>query len=764
METLAGLIYRFRVWLFAAVVALAVLFAACIRFEMNNDLDAWFAEDDPVSRDYRLFGDTFEGGDSLIVGVESDRLFTRENLSYIAAKTSELGSVPRVRRVVSLANSNRVRGTAEGIDVRPLLDDIDHTPGEELKRQALQDELFSDYLVSRDGRMSALFVVFDEVPAADVAATIERVHSVMERGRPDGLDVFLSGGLMVSNEFIKATRKNQTVLPALGVLIGLSAIFALFRSLSRIVLISLVIALSLCLTLGFHTLLGQTYNPISGMIIPLIVILSLSNSIHMIEYYDELRGTKDVRSSFVAMVRYITVPCFIASVTTTLGLLSLTTSPIKAVKEFGLTSGAGIMFSFAVSVLVVPFLLTVTPAPRRVVHRYWGRALGGVSRLNDRHHYLILGASSLLAVFACAGLLRVTIDSNELDWFPRDSELRRNALKFDRALSGIGNIELVLTDGTDMLLDPGVLSRVDELSRRIERLEGVRKVISLADYVKAVNRTLNEGDQAAFRVPESHDLIAQEVLLFSMSETGREEIERFANLDWSVGRVSIRLQYASSAEVRRLVARIRSMVGELFPDGRVKVGMTGFSYIFSMIDKYIVDSQIRSFSLAFVLVFGVMFVVMWSVRYGLLAVVPNVLPILLIVGIMGWAGITLNVGTVMIASVALGIAVDDTTHFISRFRKEYDAAGVTFARALRQAMIRVGRAMVFTSVIAVCGFSVVLASEFQPARDFGILLSLTLVIALACDMFLLPSMMIVLRRWLVPGASPERGAGLDGSM
>lgn len=750
MRSLAELIYRFRVYLFLAVVVIAVVLASCLRFEMNNQLDAWFTDDDPVSVNYRLFRDTFEGGNSLIIGIESDDLFSRENLDYLIARTSALEGMEHVRRVVSLANANKVRGTPQGIEIRPLLHDIEGTPGDELKRSALQDELFVDYLISKDGRMSAIFVVFDEIGTGQVEGLVEQARAIMEEGRPDGVDSYLSGGLMVSNEFIKATRQNQTILPALGVIIGIIIIYALFRSLPRILIITVEIGLCMCWTLGFHSMLGFTYNPVSGMIIPLIVVLSLSNSIHMIEYYDEVSRENSPRASFIAMVRYIAIPCFIASITTTFGLLSLATSPIKAVKQFGITSGAGILFSFIISLCTVPFLLTILPGQKRAKHKYWGHVLSGISRVNENYYRHILMLTALLVVLSFAGLPLVTIDSNELDWFPRDSELYVNAMKFDHSLSGIGNLELILQGEQDMLLEPEILSRIDELSRRIESLPRIRKVISLADYVKAVNRTLHEDDANAYRVPDTRELIAQEVLLFSMSETGREELDRYANVENSSGRISVRLQYTSSSEVRQIVGRVEDMVREIFPDNKVTVSMTGFSYIFSMIDKYIVESQIRSFSLAFVLVFGIMFLVMWSARYGMLAIVPNVLPVLLIIGIMGWAGISLNVGTVMIASVALGIAVDDTTHLLTRFRKEYRSADASLHGSLRRSIILVGRAMIFTSLISVCGFCIVIISDFQPSRDFGILLSLTLFIAVVCDLFMLPAIMIAMRRFLKP--------------
>ncbi|MGC9324767.1 MAG: efflux RND transporter permease subunit [Desulfomonilia bacterium] len=748
MKRLAPFFYTFRIPLFILSLIVAVFLGSQIRFEMNTRIDAWFSDDDPVSVDYRFFRDTFEGGNSLIIAVESRDIFSRDVLQYISAKTSELEQMDFVRRVTSLANANHVVGTEEGIEIHPLLHDIENTSPEQLKQYALEDELFREFLVSLDATMSAILVVFDELRTDQIEPIIEETASLMARGRPEGITTFLGGGLMISSEFIKVTRQNQTLLPALGVIVGTIIIYILFRSIPKCIILQIQIAMTLLWTLGFHSLIGFTYNPVSGMIIPLIVILSLSNSIHMIEYYDEVVRSRSPKATFIATVSYITIPCFIASITTTFGLLSLSTSPIKAVKQFGITSGVGILFSFVIALITVPFLLTLLPKSRQAPHTYWGHMLSRTSALSEVARIPIIAVSVVVILFAFIGLKQVQINSNELDWFPEDSELHINSTRLDTSLAGIGNIELVLQGETDMLKNPDILSKIDTLSRKIDELPRIRKVISLADYVKAVNRSLNEDDPQAYRVPDTRELIAQELLLFSLSETGTEELEKYTTVDYSTGRISIHLKYTSSEEVRSLIAGIENLIEEIFPGNSMTITMTGFSYIFSMIDKYIVESQIRSFTLAFLLVFGILFLVMWSVRYGLLSIIPNVMPILLIIGIMGWVGISLNVGTVMIASVALGIAVDDTTHLLTRFRKEFRAPHATIHSALRRAIILTGRAMVFTSLIAICGFCIVVISDFQPSREFGILLSLTLFVALVSDLLLLPSCMVALsRRW-----------------
>ncbi|HQI82031.1 MAG TPA: MMPL family transporter [Deltaproteobacteria bacterium] len=749
MERFAHLLFRLRYALFGLILAVTVFFGLSIRVEMDNTISSWFSPTDPVSVSYRTFRDTFEGSRYLIVAVRSEDLFTTPVLTYLKRKTQDLKEMTLVKHAYSMANANKILGTEAGIEVNPLLKDVDTADARTIREQALTDELFVGNLVSENGTLATIVLVFDDMNARTTTETIARIEDVMGQGRPDGVQTFLSGDIMVNNEFNKVSEQNGTVLPIIGLLVVVAIIFSLFRSAWKIAIAVSVIALSLCWTMGLYSLLGYTFNALSGMIMPLIIILSVSNTIHMMEYYDEVRESSGRRRAYINTLTYITVPCFNTAITTAFGLLSLTTSSISTVRHFGLVSAAGILFAFFISVCTVPLLLTFSRATRRVPHPFWGHLLALVNRVNERHTTLILFITALAVAVAIGGITRLTIETNELEWFPDDSEMNVNAEILDKELSGIGTMEVIVEGEPEAMKQPEILARMDTLSRDIRTLPQVRKVISLADYVKALNRALNGGDPEAYRVPDSRELIAQELLLFSFSETGTEELERISNNDFSRARVSVKLSYSSSEEGRRISGIIMDKARNAYAGVEgVKLSITGSSYLLSMLDKYIVESQIRSITLSFILVFGILFLILWSVKFGLLSMLPNIIPIVLILGIMGWMGIHLNVGTVMISSIALGIAVDDTIHMISRFRKEHADGTHTVHSAMRRATIMVGKAVIFTSLINMAGFSVVVFSDFQPSRDFGFLLAVTMFIALLCDLFFLTSCILKASRFI----------------
>ena len=748
MERFAQILFRFRFGLFGLVMALTIFFGLSIRVEMENSISSWFSPDDPISVNYHTFRNTFEGSRYLIVAVQSRDLFTSPVLQYIKDKTADLQKITLVKHVYSMANANKIIGTEEGLEVNPLLKNLDSSDSRTIREYALEDKLFEGNLVSKAGTLGTIVLVFDDMNAEKTAAVIAQIEETMAQGRPGGVKTFLSGDIMVNHEFNKVSEQNETILPIIGLAVIIIIIFILFRSPLKIAISIFVIALSLCWTMGLYSLLGYSFNALSGMIMPLIIILSVSNTIHIMEYYDEVRELSGRRRSYIKTLTYITVPCFNTSITTSFGLLSLMTSSISAVRHFGVVSAAGIMFGFFISLCTVPMLLTFTRTRPKLTHRYWGHLLALVYKINERYSAHILFISAIALVIAVFGMTKLRVETNELEWFPTDSEMNINAEIMDKELSGIGSMEIILEGGPDAMKQPEILSRMDALSREIATLPQVKKVISLADYVKALNRALNKNSQAAYRVPESPGLIAQEILLFSFSETGTDELARFTNNDFSKARISVKLSFGSSEEGRRVAAAIMKMSDNAYAGAKgIKVSLTGTSYLLSMLDKYIVESQIKSVSLSFILVFGILFLILWSVKFGLLSLLPNILPIMIILGFMGWIGISLNVGTVMISSVALGIAVDDTIHLISRFRKEYAQGTHTVHSAMRRATIMAGRAVIFTSLINMAGFSVVVFSSFQPSRDFGFLLALTIFIALICDLFFLSSSILMSKRF-----------------
>jgi predicted RND superfamily exporter protein len=290
-----------------------------------------------------------------------------------------------------------------------------------------------------------------------------------------------------------------------------------------------------------------------------------------------------------------------------------------------------------------------------------------------------------------------------------------------------------------------MLARMDRLSRQLETLPYVRKVTSVADYVKRVNQQLEGGAEGAYRLPATREAIAQELFVFGLSDEGREELSRVVASDYSRAHIAVKLASMSSDLVFEQINQAERLAIEIFAGTVVRPTVTGSGRIFSTLDHYLVVSQLTSFGTAFLTVFAVIFVVFRSAKFGVLGIIANTFPVITVLGFMGWLDISLNVATVMVASVALGIVDDDTIHFIGRYRREV-AAGAGTLDAIELASMHEGRAALTTTIINSLAYTFLMASEYRPTAWFGSLLAVTMALAFVTEVFLVPAVIAALPR------------------
>jgi uncharacterized protein len=303
---------------------------------------------------------------------------------------------------------------------------------------------------------------------------------------------------------------------------------------------------------------------------------------------------------------------------------------------------------------------------------------------------------------------------------------------------------------------PDALRRMEELRLRLHSLPFVRKVVSVADYVKRVNRELNGGLESAAVVPASSDAIAQELFVFGLSDEGRRELDRVVASDFSRAQISVKLASMSSDLVFEQINKADKEAADVFRGSGITPTVTGSGRIFATLDHYIVVSQLSSFATAFVTVFAVIFLVFRSARYGVLAIIANALPVCAVLGVMGWLGISLNVATVMVASVALGVVDDDTIHFIGRFRREVHD-GASIRTAIEAATMHEGRASLTTAIINSLGYGIMIFSAYKPTAWFGGLLALTMAVAFIAEVFVVPAVITMLPRVFGPAKVARLG-------
>lgn len=742
-QRLAAFIYRFRLLLTALILLGAlVLLPRTNITNIDNDLTAWFSRDDPVYQEYERFRDEFGGTRNLIIAVEApsrDRLISREAFDFLDRASADINRVDAVERVNSLATATVVDGRGDELDVRRLFKDLDSKTPEEVGQRAIDDSLLRGDLISADGTVASIVVFFDERRIDDIRAPVlERIHTIATTGLPQGFRVHFNGSLEISETYNRITLENQTRFTPPILLLTLLAIYVMFRSWRYTILTMGAVLVSIVWTLGLYDLVGFNYNVLSSMIVPLVVVLAISDDVHIVQHFDDARRRMSAEEAFTSTVSHLFAPLLGASGTTALGMMSLATSSVVAVREFGMGSAIGVMVDFVLSIVLVPTILCwMRPASAPPPQQAWfEKPMRAVAAFTSRRYRLVMAVALALTVISVAGLLRLRVDTNHINFFSRDHPLGSSALTIDGKLSGIYTFQVFLEGPPDSLKQPDALKRMDRLEGELRKLEFVRKVTGLADYVKRVHRELGEGRQEI--IPDDPAAVAQELFVFGLGDEGRTELTRVAASDFSRGQVTVSLASMSSDLVFRQVEVAETLARDAFAGTDIKASVTGAGRLFATLDHYLVTSQIGSFATAFITVFAVIFLVFRSWRFGLLAIVPNLFPVLAVFGVMGWLDISLNVATVMLASVALGVVDDDTIHFVSRYRKEI-ARGATTDDAITTATAYEGRAALTTAIINSCAFAVLAFSEYRPSAWFGGLLALTMIVAFLAEIFVLPA-------------------------
>ena len=752
-QRVAQFIFRWRFWLSGFIVLGAIVLAPRAQIQtIDNDLTAWFSVDDPVYRDYVRFREEFGGTRTVIIAIQApsrERLFSAEGFAFLDKVSGDIERVEAVRRVSGLATATVVDALPSsgpdddgGLDVRRLLDDLEQSSPDAVGQRALDDELFRGDLISEDGTVTALILFFDEDRIDDIRARVlAEVRRIVDTQLPAGFTAHYNGSLEITEWYNRVTLDNQVRFTPPILALTLLALFVMFRSVKKTLLTFAAILVSLLWTLGLYDLLGFSYNVLSSMIVPLVVVLAIADDVHILQHYGIERRHLTREQAFVGTIRNLFAPLLGASATTALGMLSLATSQVVAVREFGMGSAVGVMVDFAISLVLVPTMLGwIKTEPVVPPQETWFlEPLRRVAMFSTRHARAVMGVVAVLVALAGWGMSNLRVDTNHINFFRPDHELYKSAQVIDTQLSGIYTFQVFLEGAPESMQQPDVLQRMDRLGTELKALPFVKKVTSLADYVKRVHRELNDGRADAYVVPGTPAEIAQELLVFGLGDEGRTELERIAASDFSRAQVTVKLASMSSDLVFRQVAAAERLAREIFAGSGVTVTVTGSGRLFSTLDHYLVRSQISSFATAFVTVFAVIFLVFRSWRFGLLSIAPNLVPVLAVFGVMGWLGISLNVATVMVASVALGVVDDDTIHFISRYRRE-TRNGATTDEAIETATIHEGRAALTTAIVNSCAFAVLALSEYRPSAWFGGLLALTMIVAFLAEVFILPAM------------------------
>ncbi|RMF21654.1 MAG: hypothetical protein D6760_09040, partial [Deltaproteobacteria bacterium] len=734
--------YRWAVVVFIAAVTVG-LGAFATRVGFDNTIESYFFEGDLT--EYNRFLSIFGTDEIVVLGFGADDVFSRESLELVDDLSRSLERLPYVRRVLSLTTVRIVEGRGDSVSFDYLTEGVPagRDAREDLRRRALADPLLPRTIVSPDSKATVVVAEIEHIVGefdykVDLLARVRAIARQAEQR--SGHHIAIGGTSVLDDALFRYTERDQRLFVPLMLVVIVVVMVRLFGSIVATLLPLTVVGVSVAWTYGFMALLGYDVNVITMIIAPLVMSVSIADSMHIVATYQQALAAGRRRREAVAQTfSALLAPCFLTSLTTVGGLLSLVAADLAPLRQFGVVAGFGVSAAFVATIALVPLLLPALPAarmhPRGVGSGTVGRLLEWLARWHPRVAVSVVAASAVVIVPAVLSARRVTVGTNSLDFFHRGDVVRSDTEWIDANVAGTTSIEFVIDSGREGgAHDPALLAKIDAFQSYLEAIDGITTAYSLVDFVKTLNRAYSEGRADAYTIPDTAAAVAQELLVLE----GSADLQALLSDDARVTRLSARVALDQSRALAHRVPEIEAHMREVFAGSGARITPTGIVYLMHRMEGYLLSSQIKSFLLAFLVVAIAMFAALASVRLGLIALVPNLVPIAIVLGLMRPLGIALDVGTVMIASVALGLIVDDTIHLLYCLKREARAGG-SAAEAMGRAVLDAGRPVVYTSVVLALGFSVLTLASFAPVTHFGALAAVVVVVALACDLVLLPA-------------------------
>jgi predicted RND superfamily exporter protein len=793
---LAGWSFDHRwIVLFGCFAAVAGAFWLSGMARVDNSYEAYFDPSDPTYLAYERYREDFGSDEVSYILYEAPDAphgpWNLEVMQRILELTAALeDEVPFIYEVKSLANAELTVGVADGIEIRELEDDFPESQEAllALRDQYLQKPMLVGGLLSEDATHAAIIIEMDRSstdPLEDIRlhpdggdgldnlypqVTNEAIDEILSRPEYEGIRFYHSGDVPLNAAYNVIIEQETAFLflvtcAVIGVVLALS-----FRSLVGVLAPLAVVTLSVIFCVALIGALGWKLDLSFGSAPTLLTAIGVAHSVHILsEFRSRFRMLGDRREALVRTIHLVGTPCLLTSLTTAAGFAAMSFVPIKSIAHMGTYNAFGVLAAFFLSLTLLMALLSFgrrmrTPAPAAVADAsakggQWVRAvLDSVAAFDIRHRRKILAGFALIFAASFAGMSQLVVDTNWLDDFSDEVPLKATTLRIDEVMGGTTNLIYIFDAGSpDAIKEPAALREMERVQRIAETQRPlVRKTYSLVDILKDLNQAFHEGDPAWHRIPESRELVAQYLLLYETS--GGEDAEEYVSSDYQRASVELRLAIAPTSQTAELVETIDAQLSRE-PLEATEASLTGIGALWLVLMDYIVSSQITGFLLAFGVIALMMVVVFRSFAVGMISMVPNLTPVALVLGVMGASGIFLDYAKMPIAAVAIGIAVDDTVHLVSRYRHEFLARG-NYREALHAAMGDVGRALLITSIALVGGFLVFVLSVLHSEVMFGLLLATTIVSALVADFLLMPALVLTFEPF-GPEASRERADGLQ---
>ena len=742
-------------WLIVIGIPLLVLALASNlkHLEMDGSYRIWFGEDSKILTDYDNFRKTFGNDDAVIITFKDEKgIFTKKALKSIDNITQELWRMKYVARVDSITNYQYVHASNEDPDdviVEDFIQDIENASDTYLanrKEIAVNDSLIVDGFISRDGTTTMIAARLTPKVNDKSDKSLEIMDMVEKILAPEiektGYKYWINGGPALNKSFVEIGTSDATTFTPLVIIASMILLFLLFRRVSGSLIPIGVVIFTFMIVLAVQVMLGFKLNNFTANLPVFIVAIGIADAVHIyiiwIMYKREGQSNKD---AVLHSVQKNMLPVFLTSLTTAIGFATLTISKVIPVFTLGVATASGAVLAFFISLFWMPavLLLLKKDIKAKEVEKTVSKKSFGYGEFIVQNDKKIVLITTLIFAVLAVGLFKVKVDSNTIRYFDESVEIRKSTEFLAQNLTGPMAYEIVIDSGKkDGIKDPEFMKTVEKFYEEYQaKFPDVRHLSSLVDVVKRFNKVLDGKDE----IPDSQNLIAQYLLLYSLSLPQGMELNDKMDINEQKLRVTGRINIVDTSKDLEMI----NYAHDWWENTPYSANVNGQTAMFAYMQSDVTDTLIYSLSLAIFLVSIVMLLIFKRIKLLWVFVLPNLLPVMLVVGLMGWIGINIDIGVAIAGAIIIGVAVDDTIHFLVKY---FDARkrGLSLADSFDEVLRYAGRAIFFTTLILSVSFSVFAFSTFTPNQNFGIVTASALIIAFVVDLLLLPALLSLTER------------------
>lgn len=761
-ERISSFVLRYRVLL----LGLIILFTAFMgitgrKIEMSYVFAELLPKKDSASINHVKFVEIFgEEANIIVVAVENRNFFELNHFNRWIQLSKDLKNVGAVEDMLSISNTFRLvkNTTDKKFDIEPIFPDKLETQNQldSLKNIFESIPLYKGYLYNDtiDTHLIILTMNKDRMATKEREELVQKIREYCTNYENEtGQKIRYSGLPYINVRNAELIEREIYIFTILALAICLIILLIFFKSFKAMFFPALVVLSGVATSMGSMVLFGYQITILTGMIPPLLIVIGIPNSIYILnKYHHEYRIHKNKIKALKRVIMKIGNAIFLTNLTTASGFAAFITTNSDTLKQFGIIASLNILYMFVLSILTIPIIFSFLPPPkeRHIKHlkrRTLGKTIEQLINITQNHRKIVYISMALVVGLSIFGLSQIEISGKLLDDIPDKDPIKVDVKFFEKNFDGIMPLELVIDTKTpNGILQTSTLKKLDEIDKKIESYDDISSSLSIVNVVKMAKQAFYNGNPRFYSLPSN----AERNFLLSYVNNSEADLtlaKSFVDSTMQKSRMSFRVHDIGTKRMNELYDSIMHNARTHFPSDKFDIMITGSMVVFYKGNEYLVKNLITSLALAIFAIALFMAFMFKSPRMVIMSLIPNIIPLLFTGAIMGFANIPIKASTILVFSIAFGISVDNTIHFLAKYRQELMANNWNVQKSIIKALRETGVSMIYTSTVLFFGFGIFAISKFGGTQALGVLVSMTLLVALISNLILLPSLLIGLEKF-----------------